>query len=180
MAVAVVARSGGAAPQSNFPLHDDVTFARLGPSCGRGHPSSSCQKEQSYDWLKHQAKVTSSCSGKFDCGAAPPDLATTATAMPRRALRWHLHASLEESGCPLPAENVSLQTGRHILVEPRNLRSASTHHNHVRIKKIDDLRQTAREPVFESIERGERGRFACSASRDDFGALEEKRPLHGL
>jgi len=40
---------------------------------------------------------------------------------------------------------------------------------HVRIKKIDDLRQTAREPVFESIERGERGRFACSASRDDFG-----------
>src|SRR5216683_2622194 len=70
------------------------------------------------------------------------------------------------------AENVLLQTGRNILVKPWNLRSPPAHHNHVRIKKIDDLRQTAREPVFKSIERGERGRFACGASRDDLGALE--------
>src|SRR2546429_4780596 len=70
------------------------------------------------------------------------------------------------------AENVLLQTGRNILVKPWNLRSASAHHNHVRIEKIDDLRQTPREPVFESIERGERGRFVCGASRDDLGALQ--------
>src|SRR5260370_11802149 len=71
------------------------------------------------------------------------------------------------------AENVLLQAGRNILVEPWNLRSASAHYNYIRIEKIDDLRQTAREPVFESIERGERGSFACAASSDNLGTLEK-------
>src|SRR6266481_3189494 len=48
------------------------------------------------------AKVTSSCSGKFDCPAAPLVPPTTATARLRRVLRWHLHVSPEESACPLP------------------------------------------------------------------------------
>src|SRR6266478_9436249 len=70
------------------------------------------------------------------------------------------------------AENVILQAGRNILVEPWNFRSASAHDNHIRVQKIDNLRQTTREPVFESIERGKRGSFACATSRDDLGALE--------
>src|SRR5260370_22769999 len=70
------------------------------------------------------------------------------------------------------AENVLLQTGRNILVKPWNLRSPPAHHNHVRIKKIDDLRQTAREPVFESIERSPRGRFSSGASRDHLRTLQ--------
>src|SRR5216684_2350507 len=70
------------------------------------------------------------------------------------------------------AENVILQAGRNILVEPWNFRSASAHDNHIRVQKIDNLRQATREPVFESIERGKRGSFACAASRDDLGALE--------
>ena len=48
LAVAVVGGTRGAAGQSNFPLHDDVTFARLEPSCGWGS-SRSCQKEKSHD-----------------------------------------------------------------------------------------------------------------------------------
>jgi hypothetical protein len=71
-----------------------------------------------------------------------------------------------------PAENVLLQAGWDILVEPWNSRSASAQHDHVRVQKIDDLRQSARKPVLESIERGKRGRFASAASRDDLGTLE--------
>src|SRR5260370_8934800 len=67
------------------------------------------------------------------------------------------------------AENVILQAGRNILVEPWNFRSASAHDNHIRVQKIDNLRQTTREPVFESLERGN---FACATSRDDRGALK--------
>src|SRR5216684_6965208 len=61
---------------------------------------------------------------------------------------------------------------RNILVDTRNLRSSSAHHDYVRIEKINDLRQTAREPVFESIERGKRGGFARAASRDNLETLE--------
>src|SRR5260370_1952787 len=74
------------------------------------------------------------------------------------------------------AENVILQAGRNILVEPWNFRSASTHHNHIRVQKIDNLRQTTREPVFESIERGKRGNFTCATSRDDLRALKRIAP----
>src|SRR5256885_11924966 len=70
------------------------------------------------------------------------------------------------------AENELLQTGGNILVEPWNLRGAPAHHNYIRIEKIDDLRQTAREPVFESIERSKRGGFACSTSGDNLRAFE--------
>src|SRR6266436_1018681 len=70
------------------------------------------------------------------------------------------------------AENVFLQAGRNILVETRNLRSAPAHHNYIGIQQIDDLRQTAREAVFEPIEGGKRGRFPGVASREDLGTLE--------
>jgi len=70
------------------------------------------------------------------------------------------------------AENVFLQAGRNILVETRNLRSAPAHHNYIGIQQIDDLRQTAREAVFEPIEGGKRGRFPGVASRDDLRTLE--------
>src|SRR5260370_14416025 len=71
------------------------------------------------------------------------------------------------------AENVLLQAGRNILVEPRNLRSASAHYDDIRIEKIDNLRQTAPEPVFKSIQRRGRGTFARRASSDNVGPLHK-------
>src|SRR5256885_1846387 len=70
------------------------------------------------------------------------------------------------------AENVLLKTGWNIMVEPRNLRSTSAHHYHIRIQKIDHLRQSAHEPILESIDRGKRGGFAHAAPPDDLVALE--------
>src|SRR5712692_11390689 len=70
------------------------------------------------------------------------------------------------------AENVLLQTGRNILVDARNLRSASAYHNGIRIQKIDQLRQCSGEAVFESIECAKRGRFTGAALRDDLGSAE--------
>ena len=70
------------------------------------------------------------------------------------------------------AENVFLQTGRNILIESWNLGSASAHHNYIRVEKIDHLRQSPREPIFESVEGCERGRFTRSTSRNNLRATE--------
>src|SRR6266852_4256872 len=70
------------------------------------------------------------------------------------------------------AENVILQAGGNILVEPWNFRSASAHNHQIRVQKIANLRQATREPVFESLERGKRGNFTCATSRNDLGALK--------
>src|SRR5206468_10323432 len=37
------------------------------------------------------------------------------------------------------AENILLQSRRNILVDARNLRSSSTHHDYIRIKKVDEV-----------------------------------------
>src|SRR5258708_24200988 len=69
-------------------------------------------------------------------------------------------------------ENVLLQTGRNIFVDARNLRSASSNHDGIRIEKVDQVRQRPCEAVFESLECSQRGRFTGVASRDDLGAPE--------
>src|SRR5256885_9712495 len=79
---------------------------------------------------------------------------------------------------PFLAENVLLKTGWNIMVEPRNLRSTPAHHYHIRIQKIDHLRQSAHEPILESIDRGKRGGFARAAPPDDLGALERRSEEH--
>src|SRR5712692_830891 len=56
----------------------------------------------------------------------------------------------------LIAKNIFLQPRGNILIELRNLRSPSAENNHVRIEQIDDPRQRARQPVFESIQRRKR------------------------
>src|SRR5258708_16363633 len=67
-------------------------------------------------------------------------------------------------------ENVLLQTGRNIFVDARNLRSASSHHDGIRIEKVDQVRQRPCEAVFESLECSQRGRFTGVASPDTIWA----------
>src|SRR6202158_4279263 len=70
------------------------------------------------------------------------------------------------------AKNILFESSWNILVNARNLRCAPAQNNHLRIQKINDLCQTAREPVFESIERGQRGRFSSGAASDNLWTLE--------
>src|SRR5438876_11764393 len=95
-----------------------------------------------------------------------PEPGSTADAAGVSVFRW------KNRRVSFMAENVFFQASGNILVDSWNLRSSSAHHDHIGIKEIDHLSQTAREPVFESLQGSKRRLFACAASRDDFRAFQ--------
>lgn len=61
----------------------------------------------------------------------------------------------------LASEYVLLQSPGHVLIQLRHLRHSASQHNHIRIQQVDHLRQTARQPVFVTLQ----ARRSCGVAR---------------